>query len=58
MRWLDGITDSVDMNLSKPRETVKDLTKEEPGGLQTKGSKRVGHGLATVRQEQDSLTTK
>ena len=24
MRWLDGITDSVDMNLSKILETVKD----------------------------------
>ena len=24
MRWLDSITDSVDMNLSKPQETVKD----------------------------------
>ena len=24
MRWLDSITDSMDMNLSKPQETVKD----------------------------------
>ena len=42
MRWLDGITYSVDMNLSKLQETVKEFT-EEPGGLQSMGSRRVGH---------------
>ena len=24
LRWLDGITDSMDMSMSKPRETVRD----------------------------------
>ena len=35
MRWLDGITDSVDMGLSKLREIVKD---RKPGVLQSTGS--------------------
>ena len=40
MRWLDSITDSMDMSLSKLWEMVKD---REPGVLQSTGLKRVGH---------------
>ena len=40
MRWLNGITDSMDVSLSKLWEIVRT---GEPGVLQSMGSQRVRH---------------
>ena len=47
IRQLDSLTNSMDMNLNKLCETVKD---REPGLLQSMGLQRFGHNLETEQQ--------
>ena len=57
MRWLNGITDSMDMSLSKLQSW---WWTGKPGVLQSIGSQRVGHHWATelnwlLKQQKQSL---
>ena len=52
MRWLDGFTDSMDLNLNKLQRQWRT---EEPGVLQSVGLQTVGHDIATEQQQQNKL---
>ena len=55
MRWLDSITNSVDLNLNKSREIVKDREALHVGSME---SQRVGHDLVTEQQQQQQTVCK
>ena len=44
MRWLDGITESMDMSLSK----LWEMSPWKPGVLQSMGSQRIRHDWTTT----------
>ena len=54
VKWLDGITDSINMSLSKLREMAKDR-EAKPVVPQSVGSQRVRRDLATEKQQMNKV---
>ena len=52
MRWLDSITNSMDMNLSKLQKIVED---RGAWCVEAMGSQRVRHDLVTEKQQQNTF---
>ena len=55
VKWLDSITDSVDVNLNKLQEIMED---RRAGGLQSLGSERGGHNWAAEAADRLVFLTK
>ena len=53
LRWLDGVTNSMDMSLSKLQDIVKD---RDVCVLQSMVSQRAGYDLGTKQQQQNKVT--
>ena len=55
MRWLVSITDSIDSLLNEFEQTLGDSEGQggRPGVLQSMGSQRVGHNLATEQEQRN-----